>query len=180
MSEERQIRILLGSGGGFFAAVHTPTPETTEEFISVLPDFGIQEIDTAAVYPGGKSGRSEELLGKVKAAETFILDTKIMVTGGHGPDAGRGDLSRENILKSCATSLERLGVEKVRVLYCHAPDPETPLEETAATFDELFKQGKFEKVSLIIEIKHCARNETDHCFRSGVCQITKRILSRSF
>lgn len=33
------------------------------------------------------------------------------------------------------------------MLYCHAPDPDTPIEETAAAFDEVYRQGKFKKVS---------------------------------
>jgi aflatoxin B1 aldehyde reductase len=150
MSSERQISLLLGTGGGFFAASQSPTPETTSEFLSLLPKDGIDQIDTAAVYPGGNSGRSETLLGAVKAPEKFIIDTKIMVNGGHGPGAGAGDLNRENVLKSFEISCERLGVEKVRTLYCHRPDPGTPLVETARVFDDLYKQGKFEHVSLLI------------------------------
>ncbi|KAF2423733.1 Aldo/keto reductase [Tothia fuscella] len=119
--------------------------QTTKEFLNLLPKYGIDEIDTAAVYPGGKSGRSETLPGQMKASESFIIDTKIMVNGGHSPDAGGGDLSKENVRKSFETSLERLGMGKVRVLYCHRPDPVTPLEETAEVFNELYKEGKFER-----------------------------------
>jgi len=136
--------LIFGTGGGFFAAANNPTKDSTEKFISLLPGYGITQIDTAAVYPGGKSGQSETLLGQIHAPEKFILDTKIMVNGGHAPGAGSGDLNRENVLKSFKISCERLGVEKVRTLYCHRPDPGTPLEETAAVFDELYKQGKFE------------------------------------
>lgn len=149
MSTEREISLLLGTGGGFFAAAHSPTPETTKNFLSILQKYGFKDIDTAAVYPGGKSGRSEELLGAINASSSFTIDTKIMVTGGHGPGAGKGDLSRESVLKSWKTSCERLGVKKVRTLYCHRPDDGTPLVETAAVFDELHKQGAFEHVRAI-------------------------------
>jgi aflatoxin B1 aldehyde reductase len=148
MSSERHISLLLGTGGGFFAAAHNPTKESTQEFLSLLPKYAITELDTAAVYPGGKSGRSETLLGAVKASENFIIDTKIMVTGGHEPGAGNGDLSRASVLESFKISCERLGVEKVRTLYCHRPDYGTPLVETAAVFDELYRQGKFKHVCL--------------------------------
>lgn len=70
-----------------------------------------------------------------------------MVTGGHGDGAGAGDLSREKVLESWKVSCERLGVERVRTLYCHRPDPGTGLEETAGVFDELYKKGAFEHVS---------------------------------
>ncbi|KAE9983134.1 hypothetical protein EG327_005602 [Venturia inaequalis] len=144
MSTERDISLLLGTGGGFFAAAQSPTPATTTGFLSILPKYGIKDIDTAAVYPGGKSGRSEELLGTIKASSKFTIDTKVMVTGGHGPGAGMGDLSRESVLKSWKTSCGRLGVKRVRTLYCHRPDDGTPLVETAAVFNELYKQGAFE------------------------------------
>jgi aflatoxin B1 aldehyde reductase len=147
MSSERGISLIFGTGGGFFAAYANPTKETTEAFISLLPGYEISQIDTAAVYPGGKSGQSETLLGQIHAPEKFIIDTKIMVHGGHDPSAGAGDLSREKVLESFKISCERLGVEKVRTLYCHRPDHGTPLEETAGVFDELYKQGKFEQVS---------------------------------
>lgn len=146
MSSERQISLLLGTGGGFFAATHDANAENTQEFLSILPRYGVQELDTAAVYPGGKSGRSETLLGAVRASERFIIDTKIMVTGAHEPGAGGGDLSRERVLESWRVSCERLGVSKVRTLYCHRPDPGTPLVETAGLFDELFREGRFERV----------------------------------
>lgn len=147
MSAEREISLLLGTGGGFFAAAQSPTAETTTKFLSILHKYDIKDIDTAAVYPGGNSGRSEELLGAIEASLSFTIDTKIMVTGGHGPGAGKGDLSRESVLKSWETSCERLGIEKVRTLYCHRPDDGTPLVETAAVFDELYRQGAFEHVS---------------------------------
>jgi aflatoxin B1 aldehyde reductase len=67
-----------------------------------------------------------------------------MVNGGHAPGAGGGDLSRASVLDSVKKSFERLGVDKVRTLYCHRPDHATPLAETAEVFDELYKQGKFE------------------------------------
>jgi aflatoxin B1 aldehyde reductase len=158
MSTERGISLLLGAGGGFFAASHQHTPEELKEFLSLLPKYNIKAIDAAAVYPGGAPGRSETILGQAHAAKDFIIDTKIMVKLGNKPpglgdeapsDGEKGELSREKVLESFRISLERLGVEKVRTLYCHRPDSQTPLEETAEVFNELYKQGKFEHVGLL-------------------------------
>jgi len=148
MSSSRQIELLVGTAAGFFTATLNPTVDETTEFLSLIHKNGITHIDTAAFYPSTKSGRSETLLGQANAKDSFVLDTKIMVHGGHGPDAGGGDLSRDKITESVNASLERLGVDKVNVIYCHRPDPVTPIEETAKTFDELHKQGKFFKVWL--------------------------------
>ena len=46
------------------------------------------------------------------------------------------------------TSLERLQVPSVKILYLHAPDHETPLKETLKTVDSLHKEGKFEEFGL--------------------------------
>jgi len=103
---------------------------------------GQNRIDTAARYPPVLSGASEKLLGSVKAAEQgFLIDTKILAGAG-------GSLTKDAIQTSFKASLERLGVEKVNTLYCHAPDYETPLKETAETFNELYNQGKFEKFGI--------------------------------
>jgi aflatoxin B1 aldehyde reductase len=160
MSTERGISLLLGSGGGFFGPP-SPTPESLKQFLSILPKYNIKELDTAAVYPSAIPGTSEILLGKVHAAEDFIIDTKIMVKMGSKPpsvgdeppsDGEKGELSREKVLESFRISLERLGVEKVRTLYCHRPDSQTPLEETAEVFNELYRQGKFEQVCFLLPL----------------------------
>jgi aryl-alcohol dehydrogenase-like predicted oxidoreductase len=107
MSSSRDITLIFGTGGGFFAAAQNPSTESTAEFLALLTKYGIREIDTAAVYPGGKSGQSETLLGAAHASDNFILDTKIMVHGAHTADGGeKGELSREKVLESFKISLE--------------------------------------------------------------------------
>lgn len=39
-------------------------------------------------------------------------------------------------------------MDKVQILYLHAPDRATPVEEVLRTLNELYKQGKFEKLGL--------------------------------
>ena len=45
-------------------------------------------------------------------------------------------------------SLDNLGVDCVETLFLHSPDPDTPLEETLDTVQELYKSGKFKKFGL--------------------------------
>jgi aryl-alcohol dehydrogenase-like predicted oxidoreductase len=59
---------------------------------------------------------------------------------GEGPN-DRG-LSRKHITEQCHASLKRLGAEYVDIMYCHRYDPETPIEETLRTLDDLVRQGK--------------------------------------
>jgi aflatoxin B1 aldehyde reductase len=46
------------------------------------------------------------------------------------------------------TSLERLGVNSVDILYLHSPDPTTSIEETLSGIQELYTQGKFKRFGL--------------------------------
>lgn len=51
-------------------------------------------------------------------------------------------MSRKHITEQCHASLKRLGAEYVDIMYCHRYDPETPIEETLRTLDDLVRQGK--------------------------------------
>ena len=50
--------------------------------------------------------------------------------------------------KSLTTSLQRLGVDKVNVLYCHAPDFVTPIADQAQAFNDQFKRGRFAQLGV--------------------------------
>lgn len=108
-----------------------------------LPDLGIDHIDTAARYPDGYNGRSEELFGlSGVGARGFVVDTKVMVKGR---DVA-GSLSLDAVRKSVPDSLERLKVSRVNTLYAHAPDPTTPLEEQVRALDEQCKKAACNQV----------------------------------
>ena len=105
---------------------------------TALNDAGITRIDTAARYANGES---EKKIGRSGLSEDFTIDTKILYTG---PDDAT--LSAEAIEKSLANSLDALKVEKVNVLYCHAPDKIKPIAEQARAFDEQYGKGRFTHV----------------------------------
>ncbi|KAJ7643810.1 NADP-dependent oxidoreductase domain-containing protein [Roridomyces roridus] len=129
------------------------TVQALETLLTQLKDLGITRIDTAARYPATNQGESERLLGEVGAvAKGFAVDTKINTGPGFGPTFP-GSLTAEAIDKSLQQSYQSLaisgkGTEVVNVLYCHAPDSETPLEQQAAALDALFKKGMFKQLGL--------------------------------
>jgi aryl-alcohol dehydrogenase-like predicted oxidoreductase len=55
-----------------------------------------------------------------------------------GADFG---LARERVQRQVETSLQRLGIERVDLYLTHEPDPDTPVEETFATFQALLERG---------------------------------------
>ena len=71
--------------------------------------------------------------------ESLVLSTKVF-WGGSGPnDSG---LSRKHIVEGLHKELKRLQTDYVDLLFCHRPDPNTPIEETVWTMDNLIRQGK--------------------------------------
>jgi aflatoxin B1 aldehyde reductase len=119
------------------------TPEAVSSLLSAVHALGITQLDTAARYPPDNTGESERLLGAAKAASSgFTINTKVLLAGS-SPD---GTLSRDAVRASVANSLKTLGVDKIGILYAHAPDNATPLEEQAEAFHEQFEKGYCEAV----------------------------------
>jgi aryl-alcohol dehydrogenase-like predicted oxidoreductase len=107
---------------------------------------GVTFIDTADVYPVPVSletaGRTEEIVGKWLRGrrEQFVLATKCRMQMGSGAnDAG---LSRKHVLSAIDASLRRLGTDYVDLYQVHAPDPDTPIDETLRALDTIVQSGK--------------------------------------
>ena len=111
-------------------------------------DRGVTFFDTADVYPlGGDAttrGATEDIVGRWMAErgarERIVLATKCRGAMGEGPnDQG---LSRKHVLAACEASLRRLRTDHIDLYQVHAPDLETPIEETLAALDQLVRSGK--------------------------------------
>jgi len=102
-------------------------------------EAGVNFFDTAASYGGG---RSESWIGRWLAERDapVLLSTKVYWSV-QGDPADRG-LSSERIVRELDGSLSRLGVNRVDMYLTHEPGPETPIEETLRTLDELRRSGK--------------------------------------
>lgn len=113
--------------------------ETSLKIVSKALDCGINVIDTANVYTGGKS---EEIVGKaVKGRrDQVVIATKVGFGRDEGPN--QDGLSRKHILDQVECSLKSLQTDFIDIYYMHRFDPETPLEETLRTLDQLVRQGK--------------------------------------
>jgi aryl-alcohol dehydrogenase-like predicted oxidoreductase len=100
--------------------------------------LGIRHFDTADAYGGG---RSEEAIGAwIRSRRTRpTLTTKVfnpMTTDG---DQG---LSPDRVRRQFASSLERLGVDRVDLYLAHEFDRSVPLSDTISVFDELRESGQ--------------------------------------
>lgn len=99
---------------------------------------GINFFDNAEVYGRGKS---EEIMGEALREfrrEDLVISTKIF-WGGDGPnDTG---LSWKHLVEGTKNSLRRMQLDYVDLLFCHRPDPNTPVEETVRAMDHLIRSG---------------------------------------
>jgi aryl-alcohol dehydrogenase-like predicted oxidoreductase len=102
-------------------------------------DAGINFIDTADVYSGG---RSEEIVGTALKGrrDEVVLATKVHGSMGKGPNE-RGN-SRLWIMREVEDSLRRLQTDHVDLYQIHRPDPDTDVEETLSALTDLVRQGK--------------------------------------
>lgn len=117
-----------------------PTDEATaQRIIARARDAGVNFIDTADAYTGG---RSEEITGAAIRAERdrWVLATKVANAGGPGPN--ESGLSRKWLMQAAEASLRRLGSDYIDIYYLHKEDHETPLAETVSAMGDLIRDGK--------------------------------------
>jgi 1-deoxyxylulose-5-phosphate synthase len=114
---------------------------TSLRMMDTAMDAGVNWIDTANAYTGG---RSEEIVGKaLKGAkrDRVVLASKVANLVGPNPHRDQG-LHRWHIYKAVEDSLRRLDTDRLDILYMHKPDHVTPIEETLSAIDRLVQQGK--------------------------------------
>lgn len=143
MHSKSGIQIVLGTGSigdasDPLAKFHTA--EETQAFFDLFRKYGGDEIDSARGYSPNAPGTSEPLVGQTDVASWARVATKVF--------SRPGDHSTTGIAKSVDGSLEALKVPSVYIDYLHMPDPETPLEETAAAMDAAYRAGKIQNFGL--------------------------------
>lgn len=113
--------------------------KATQEVVDAAIDAGVTFFDTADVYGATKS---EEFLGKAlgKRRQDIVLATKFGMRIGDDPRRMGG--SRRWIMRAVEDSLKRLGTDWIDLYQFHAPDADTPIDETLRALDDLVTQGK--------------------------------------
>ena len=102
-------------------------------------DHGINFIDTADVYNGG---RSEEVVGKLLAGQrdAWVLASKI--GNPVGKALNQSHYSRQWLVRGVEQSLQRLGTDYLDILYLHRDYHEENLEEAVWALGDLIRAGK--------------------------------------
>ena len=126
------------------AGTATETQKGTDAVIGAAVDAGVTFFDGADIY-GKQRGVSETLMGHALKGkrDSIVLATKfgMDMEGANGPDWD-ARASRRYIRLAIESSLRRLQTDWIDLYQLHTPDPNTPIEETLATLDDLVAEGK--------------------------------------
>lgn len=106
-------------------------------------DGGMNFFDNAEVYAGGES---EAIMGRVLKKlgwprHSYLVSTKFF-WGIHDGVNTKNTLNRKYLSQAIDASLQRLQLDHVDLVFCHRPDPHTPIEETVWAMSDMVTQGK--------------------------------------
>jgi len=125
----------IGGGRGWGA-----DKETSRRLVDAYADAGGNFIDTADVYI---EGDSETVLGELLDGrrDAFVLASKYTCATRRG-DVNAAGNHRRKLVRSVEASLARLRTDHLDVLWVHARDNFTPVEEVMRALDDLVRTGK--------------------------------------
>ena len=139
----------LGCMGMCHAYGAPASRQAMTELLAQAVDLGYTFFDTAEVY--GTSERphdNEELLGKALKPyrNKLVIATKFGLrfdlSSGQVPYPLIPDSRQQTIRQAVEGSLKRLQTDHIDLYYQHRPDPKVPIEEVAATVQDLIREGK--------------------------------------
>jgi voltage-dependent potassium channel beta subunit len=116
---------------------------SARDCLAAAYDAGVNFFDNAEVYAGG---RSESIMGEAIAElgwprHTYVISSKFF-WGIEDSVNTRSTLNRKYLLHAVEGSLRRLGLDFLDLIFCHRPDPETPIEETVRVMHEIITSGR--------------------------------------
>jgi voltage-dependent potassium channel beta subunit len=111
--------------------------------MSAAYDVGVNFFDNAEIYANGKS---EEIMGAaIKKLGwrrgSYLISTKLY-WGLNDTVNEKNTLNRKYLIEGINGALKRLDMDYVDLLFCHRPDPNTPLEETVWAMHNIVEWGK--------------------------------------
>jgi len=117
--------------------------DAARECMAAAWDHGVNFFDNAEVYAAGKS---EEIMGATLKKLgwprlRYIVSTKFFWGITDGPNE-KNTLNRKYLMNAIDGSLARLRLDYVDLVFCHRPDPNTPIEETVWAMHDMIERGK--------------------------------------
>jgi len=114
-----------------------------EALMKAAWESGVNFFDNAEAYEAGKSeeimGAALKRLGWRRAG--YVVSTKIYF-GMHDGVNERQTLNRKKLREGIDGALKRFGLDYIDLVFCHRPDPNTPIEETVWSMHMMVESGK--------------------------------------
>ena len=140
------VRVSALSLGSWVTYHNQVGTDAAVEMLAAAFDAGVNFFDNAEVYAGGHSetimGQALKRLGWPRL--NYLVSTKFywgLDRSGEGVNR-KDTLNRKYLMQAIDGSLRRFGLEHVDLVYCHRPDPHTPIEETVRAMSDMITQGK--------------------------------------
>lgn len=129
---------------GSWVTFHTQVGiDAAVESMSIAYESGVNFFDNAEVYAGGKS---EEVMGAALKKlgwrrGSYLVSTKFFWGLNEGVNE-KNTLNRKRLIEAMNGSLKRFDLDYIDLIFCHRPDPTTPIEETVWAMHNLIEWGK--------------------------------------
>ena len=137
------LKVSLLSFGSWVTFKNQVDVDTAVEQLTVAREYGVNFFDNAEAYAGGESerimGEALQKLGWDRG--DYVVSSKFFWGLKDGPNT-RNTLNRKYLIEAIQPSLDRFQLDHLDLIFCHRPDPETPIEETVRAMDHLIEHGK--------------------------------------
>jgi len=139
------LKVSVLSYGSWLTFGSQQAVEQSVECMGAAYEAGVNFFDNAEVYA---AGQAETIMGQALAQlgwprHSYLVSSKYF-WGIHGDSAVNAywTLNRKYLMEAVDGSLDRLGLDHLDLIYCHRPDPETPIEETVWAMSDIVASGK--------------------------------------
>ncbi len=137
------IRVSELSLGSWITFHNQADAKAAAEIMAAAYDHGVNFFDNAEAYAKGKS---EEVMGEALKKlgwrrGSYLVSTKFY-WGLHDNVNEKYTLNRKYLIEGINGSLKRLQLDYVDVIFCHRPDPTTPIEETVWAMHNIIEWGQ--------------------------------------
>ncbi|WP_130649242.1 potassium channel beta subunit family protein [Egicoccus halophilus] len=136
------IKVSVLSFGSWVTFKNQVDVQRAIECLDAAKQAGVNFFDNAEAYAGGES---ERIMGQAirelgwKRHE-FLVSSKYFWGLHDGPNTSN-TLNRKYLLEAIEDSLDRFDLDYLDLVYCHRPDPETPIEETVRAMSDAIERG---------------------------------------
>jgi voltage-dependent potassium channel beta subunit len=137
------LQVSLLSFGSWVTYGNQTDESAAVEIMAAAYDAGVNFFDNAEVYAHGES---ESIMGAALRTlkwdrDAYVVSTKFFWGIAEGVNR-ENTLNRKYLLSAIDGSLRRFGLDYVDLVFCHRPDPNTPIEETVWAMHDMIDRGK--------------------------------------